>query len=745
MSRSRHYVLLYLLFLLQPAWAAHIIGGEFRYDCLGGGNYRFTFYLYRDCAGGGALFDGAPGAPYPATISVYQGNSSVPTNITLGAPAVRSIVPEISNPCLVVPPGICVEEGVYTFTLNLPVSNQSYHITYQRCCRNNTITNIIDPGNVGATYTLELTPLAQSLCNNSPRFNKVPPIVICAGEDINYDFSAIDEEGDQLVYSLCTPFLGGGTNQSQPFLPSGVAPNPDLPPPYFPVQWITPPYSGANPMGTNPPVTINPTTGLITGTPTILGQFVIGVCVQEYRNGQLLSISRRDFQFNVANCEPTVVADIQEDEIINGKDFLVISCGDETVSFVNQSYQQQFINTYLWTFNINGSAQNFSEWNPVVTFPGVGTYEGRLTLNAGTTCADTANIFVTIYPEIVSDFSFDYDTCKSGPVTFTDLSYSGAGPGTITDWSWDFDDGNASPLPEPLHLYTTPGTFGVALTVTDVNDCEDTRVYDLPYYPAPDIIIVAPSELVACQPASITFQNLSFPIDESYDVFWDFGDGNTGSGLSPTHVYADPGIYSVSLSITSPLGCLADTAYFDLIEILPSPVAGFTYSPQKPSNLEPTVHFTDQSIEAVSWRWDFGGVGFSTIPNPVFTFPDTGFQVVTQIVTHLSGCRDTAVQLIDIEPQVRYFLPNAFSPNGDGVNDGFRGEGIMEGARGFVFQIWNRYGELIFETNDPFEAWNGRKGNTGNMSPSGLYVVTVSYQTPRGLPVQLSGYAVLLQ
>lgn len=745
MARSRFFILLFFSLWLQPAWAAHIIGGEFRYECLGGGNYRFTFYLYRDCAGGGALFDGAPGAPFQATVSIYQGNSNVPTNIPLGAPAVRSIDPEISNPCLVVPPGLCVEEGVYVFDLNLPLSNQSYHITYQRCCRNNTITNIVDPGNVGATYTIELTPLAQSLCNDSPTFNKVPPIVICAGEDINYDFSASDAEGDQLVYSLCTPFLGGGTNQSQPTLPSGVAPNPDLPPPYFPVTWVNPPYSGTNPMGTNPPVTIDPNTGLITGIPTILGQFVIGVCVEEYRNGQLLSVSRRDFQFNVTNCEPTVVADIQEDEIINGQDFLVISCGEETISFVNQSYQQQFIDTYLWTFNIGGADQNFTEWNPVVTFPGVGTYEGKLMLNAGTTCADTANIFVAIYPEIVADFSFDYDTCQAGPVVFTDLSYSGAGPGTITGWAWNFDDGNTSPLPDPAHLYSLPGTFGVALTVTDVNDCQDTRVKDLPYYPVPELIVVAPSELVACQPASITFQNLSFPIDESYDVSWNFGDGNTGSGLSPTHVYENVGVFTVSLGITSPLGCFTDTTFFDLIEILPSPVAGFSYAPDNPSNLEPTVHFTDESQNAVSWRWDFGGVGFSTLSDPVFTFPDTGMLLVTQIVTHPSGCRDTAVLVIDIEPQVRYFLPNAFSPNGDGINDGFRGEGIMDGAQGFVLQVWNRYGELIFETNDPFEPWNGRKDNTGNIAPAGVYVVTVSYRTPRGLPVQLSGYAVLLQ
>ncbi|MBK6901859.1 MAG: gliding motility-associated C-terminal domain-containing protein [Saprospirales bacterium] len=739
----RLLLLLIALLTLSPAWAAHIIGGEFSYECLGGGNYRFTLRLYRDCAGGGALFDGAPGAPFDATVSIFNGNSNNPTNITLGTPVVTNIPPEISNPCLVVPPGVCVQEGVYTFTRNLPLSNQSYHITYQRCCRNNSITNIVDPGNVGATYTIELTALAQTVCNNSPSFNKVPPIIICAGEDINYDFSASDSDGDQLQYSLCTPFQGGGTNQTQWSLPNGVAPNPDLPPPYIPILFL-PTYSAANPMGGSPQVSIDMNTGLISGVPMIQGQFVVGVCVSEYRNGQLLSVSRRDFQFNVANCEPTVVADILEDAIINGDDFLVVSCGENTVNFVNESYQQQFIDVSEWNFDINGVTEQFDEWNATVVFPGVGTYTGKLMLNPGTVCADTADIFVTIYPEIFSDFSFVYDTCDAGPVSFTDQSFSNAGPGTITDWDWDFDDGFGSAVKDPDHLYVIPGTFDVSLVVTDVNSCSDTSVYALPYYPVPDLIVVAPSEFVGCEPALITFNNLSFPIDESYNIVWDFGDGNFGTGVSPTHEYTAEGVYTVLLSITSPIGCFKDTVFPDLIEVLPSPVAGFTFSPKKVSNLEPTVTFTDQSQEAASWRWDFSGIGFSLQPNPVYTFPDTGVQVVTQIVTHISGCRDTAVQLIDVEPQVRYFLPNAFSPNSDGINDTFRGEGVMEGALNFQFQIWNRYGELVFETGDPYQSWNGRKYNTGDPSPSGVYVVVVSYLTPRNQPVRLNGFAVLL-
>lgn len=739
-----------ILFTAFSLFGAHIIGGEITYVCNGGGSYTFTLKIYRDCAGAGADFDGAPNSPYPLQLTVYQGTSTaVYASVDPGAPFIEDVEPELSNPCLIIPPNVCVEEGTYVFTLNLPYTGESYHLTYQRCCRNNTITNIVNPGDAGATYTMELTPEAQTLCNNSPAFNGSPPIIICAGESIDFDFSATDIDGDDLVYSLCAPFLGGGNNTNQPAIPTGVAPNPDLPPDpslagFYPqVNFINPPYSFNNPLNGNPQLAIDPNTGFITGVPNNLGQYVVGVCVEEYRNGVLLSTLRRDFQFNVANCEPTIVADIKEDLLI-GDVFRVISCGDSVVTIFNESFQAQFINEIVWSFDLNGTIQTFNTYDVTVEFPGNGDYSGSLVLNPGTTCADTAEIEIGIYPAVEADFDFEYDTCLSAPVIFTDLSVSGAGPNTVVDWLWNFGDGNTRTDQNPEHLYYVPGNLPVNLTVTDINGCQDSLLMNINYYPVPALIVLAPSDYLACQPGRIVFDNLSFPIDETYDIVWDFGDGTFGEGISPIHVYEEPGIYTVSLEITSPIGCFTDTTYNDLIEIRPSPVAGFSYSPLELSNFNPTAYFTDESIDAKTWKWDFGGFGISFDSDPVFTFPDTGYMDVVQIVTHESGCKDTATVRLDIEPQVRYFLPNAFSPNADGTNDFFRGQGVMEGARDFNFQIWNRYGEKIFETNDPYESWNGRKFNTGELAPSGVYLVVVSYIEPRGQTIKINAYATLI-
>ena len=740
---------LVFLMVYHPAAAKHIIGGVTSYVCNGNGNYDFTMKVYRDCStSDGAQFDGVNGG-LPTSITIYKGNSPVPyATIYPNPPQVTSIEPNVSNPCLIVPPNVCVEEGVYRFSLNLPLSDESYFITYQRCCRNVTITNIDDPGGTGATYTMELTPKAQSVCNNSPVFNNFPPIIICSGEDINFDHSATDVDGDQLVYRFCKPLHGGGLDQSDPGYLSfnGVAPDPDAPPPYQGVHYISP-YSEVHPLGATD-VAIDPATGLITGVPSITGQFVVGVCVDEYRNGDLLSMTRRDFQFNVANCEPTVVADIAEDSIVHAQEdyFVVNSCGDLEVDLTNESYQQNYIDSYFWEFDLgNGGPERFYDWNPHLSFPQVGTFLGKLVLNPNTNCDDTAYVKVNIYPGLTADFSYTYDTCVAGPVSFTDHSYSDAGPNTLTEWVWDFGDGDTSMMTDPVHIYRIPGNLPVTLQVTDINGCFTDIQKVIRYFPVPQLLVLAPDNFLGCQPAYVYFDNLSFPIDSTYDIVWDFGDGGTDEVVSPTHYYDTSGVFTVTLDVTSPIGCHTDTVFNDLVTILPSPVAQFYYEPEQPSNFEPEVHFIDESIDAAQWKWDFNGVDSSYIPNPVYEFPDTGLQRVRLVVTHLSGCTDTAYALIDVEPQVRFFLPNAFTPNSDGKNDFYAANGVMDGAKDFEMSIWNRYGERIFETNEPFGQWNGRKNNTGRMAPAGIYICTVQYKTPRDELVKLKEYVVLVK
>ena len=738
------HTLLLLLVLQVGASAKHIIGGVLTYECLGNGLYEFTMKMYRDCSDPtGAYFDS--NAPF----SIYRGTTLLttiyvnPTNVTVVNPP--------PNPCVELPPNVCVQEGIYSFTyqFNDWPSNQNYTISYQRCCRNNTITNIQTPGNVGATFTVTITKESQQVCNNSPVYNSFPPTVICVNEPLSYDHSATDAEGDQLVYELCSPLLGGGQGGlggGNPTGCNGITPNPACPPPYQNANFVNPPYSPLNPMGGSPAVTIDPVTGMLSGTPVTIGQFVVAICIKEYRNGVLLSEVRRDFQFNVANCQSFVDADLFSPGLtVSGDNYFIETCNDPVIFLQNTSSNPQNIDDLRWEFEVGDSTWSFNTWNTLITFPGAGVYPGKLLLNPGTLCSDSLNLLVDIHPEVIADFNYSYDTCVAGPVNFFNQA-SIAGPGQIVKWEWKLDDGVYDTLVySPVHIYDEPKSFPVQLRVWDEHGCEDDTVRLVTYKPAPALLIVKPNDTVGCPPAEVRFNNLSQPVDNSYQVAWHFGDGTTATGISPTHTYEAPGTYDVRLEITSPIGCYTDTVFEQLVQVLPPPVANFSYSPARPSNFEPEVTFDDSSSYAVHWDWYLDGRLIAQQPDFTYTLPDTGLHEVMLIITHPEQCQDTLIQYLDVEPKVTFFLPNAFTPNEDTVNDFFKGNGFTRGATDFRMEIWDRNGGLVFATADVEEAWNGRINNTGRFAPNGVYVCVVTFREPRGKPFEYRGYATLIR
>lgn len=740
--------------LFQTGWARHIIGGDLQYECLGEGRYLITMKIYRDCRPQemAAPFDGDPDLDNQGTgayIGVYRGNGNYRfvDQLSIRLKTKRFIDPP-DYPCLIPPDNLCVEEGIYEFEFIIPdwPSTEGYYFVYQRCCRNNTINNIVTPGNVGATYAIEITPEAQATCNNSPSFNSFPPTVVCVGNDINFDHSASDAEGDSLVYSFCFPLKGGGLRGLQsPFGAEecdGIRPFPPCAPPFSPIAFSSG-YSFSEPMGGNPLVTINEGSGLISGSPLIIGQFVMAVCVQEYRQGELISEIRRDFQFNVADCDPTVFARVKSDAQLGDREYVINSCGNNTILFENESILEQYIDTYRWEFDINGNNTVVNSRDAEITFPGVGTYRGLMMVNPGLDCGDTADIYVNLYPSITADFELAYDTCKAGPASFTDKSFTGAM--RIESWNWEFGEGGSSTEQNPRYNYPIPGLHMVSLTVIDDNLCKDTKTIPLPYYPSPALVVVEPSNFVGCSPGNILFNNLSVPIDSTYTIEWDFGDGTSSFELSPLHSFVDPGIYDVRVEITSPIGCFTAASFPNWIEIKESPSADFIYAPEQPSNFNPTVDFTNQSINYIKQQWIFGDAGRSLERDPTFTFPDTGTYLVDLIAIHQNGCKDTATVLIDVLPRVTYHMPNAFTPNGDGKNDVFAGKGFTDGMTDFELTIWSRWGELLYQSENPEEGWDGTKQNSGEDLPVGVYVYQVKYTDPRGEPHALKGFATLVR
>jgi gliding motility-associated-like protein len=744
MKKINRYQLSLWLMALAFFWdpsvlaAKHIVGGEITYKFISGdgltlNRYQFTMRIYRDGnTQGGAQLDPI------ATIGIY--NSTTGRFIeSFGQPIDR-----ITNlalpmyPCLV-PPDVKVEEGLYIWEKELPVISGTYLFIYQRCCRNETIFNVVRPGDVGASYTVEITGVAQRAKNNSPVFKKFPPTVICAGEPLSFDHSASDVEGNQLVYEFCQPLGGGGKVGSTAC--DGVTPNPPCYPPFSDVIFNTG-YTFGKPMAGNPIIKIDRSTGRITGTPETLGQFVVGVCVSEFNAaGQLLSTIRRDFQFNVAECKPLVKGKVKADSVA-GDTYFIKACGDNAVALNNLSQEQVNINDFSFNINIAGQVQTYRTWQPTISFPDTGVYRGNLLLNPGTQCADTIYLVFTIAPSVKANFDFKYDTCVAGPISFTDKSTSGS---PITKWTWNFSDGSQSNLKNPSYLYNTPGRKDVNLTVANGRGCTGTLTQTITWLPVPPLLVIEPSTFNGCSPATVVFKNLSKPIDSTYTIKWNFGDTTTGTAISPTHIYQKPGVYSVSLDVTSPIGCKTSRSFSQWITVKQGSKADFDYAPKSITNFASTVTFTDKSKFTTRWQWFFDTKGYSGLQNPTFKFRDTGVYKITLITNNQFGCPDSISKLVDVIPQVTYFLPNAFTPNDDGTNDDFRGKGFVEGMKNFRMQIFNRWGERIFETNDPLKGWNGQKNNKGEPSPQGVYLCLVTYTSPRGENRELRSYATLLR
>ncbi|MCF8257861.1 MAG: PKD domain-containing protein [Flavobacteriales bacterium] len=308
------------------------------------------------------------------------------------------------------------------------------------------------------------------------------------------------------------------------------------------------------------------------------------------------------------------------------------------VNFANLSFGGTAPLTYAWDF---GDGNSSTQTTPVHAYTAEGVYDVSLTVTDQLGCQTVSLLedFITIVENPVIDFSVpDPVGCLGSQMQFTDLSSP-----PPTSWQWDFGDGGTSTLQSPSHLYTTPGTYTVTLTASYAGSCQGTEV-KTDYITIGGIPFVAftPDQNAGCEtPFPVNFTNNSIGAGLSYQ--WNFGDGGTSTLTSPSHTYTTYGSYTVSLTATNPQGCsTTQTSAINVTQtaadFLPD-VFGFC------TPLE--VNFTDQSTSAtaiVSYEWDFGDGGTSTLANPTYTYADTGRFTVSLIITNALGCTDTLVR-----------------------------------------------------------------------------------------------------
>jgi gliding motility-associated-like protein len=712
----RCIILFYLVFCTGfSVYATHIVGGEINYECLGNNNYRIVLTVYRDC------FNGSPDAPFDpvASIGIFDTAWRLVRNQRVAFVKDDTLPIILSNPCLSVPPNVCVHRSTYTTTINLPFRNGGYHIAYQRCCRNQLIRNIPNPLAVGATYYAYLSEAALHGCNTSARFNNWPPVAICVNEPIVFDHSASDKEGDSLVYRLCAPLEGADQ----------VSPKPDPPNtgPYIPVTWLGPLYSLNNVLG-GVPLAIDPRTGLLTGTPNTLGNFVVGICVDEYRDGVLISTTRRDFQYNVANCGvPTAAFFVPE-----------IVCNTLTVSFDNQSTRA---NTYRWTFGSGNASSTLAK--PVFTYPDTGKYTVRLIVEPGAVCSDTFERSFHLKKTTLSaaDAQIQKAECTAtgGSLLLTDQSTAPGIGIAARDWLVTGPGGflGRSSETTPTFPFTEPGMYSVRLIVTAADGCKDTSVVRISS-PVP--------------PALLLRDSVRFCPDNPVHLFPDFVPGFNYQWSPEDHlsdpragnpVATPPVATTYSVTITHPVtGCTRVAA------ILADPYPKFFLNASvSPDTILPgqSVRLTAVLPGGTSYQWspperlnDPNSV--STLAFPLETTTYTVAARTVQGCPLLDSVTVFVLRLGCEEPYV--FFPTGFSPNGDGINDVLQ-LNVSLPIESVYWVIYNRWGQKVFEANNLQDAWDGNF--KGVAQPADAFGYFLQVQCPGGEVFSKKGNVTLLR
>ncbi|MGB5007286.1 MAG: PKD domain-containing protein [Ferruginibacter sp.] len=456
---KKFLVFISLIFIFSDVFPAHITGGEMIYQYLGPGStantksYRITLKLFRDETGGGAAMPGV------VRIGIFNNDNNghislSPFDISLTSVSQVGVTPPPI--CMSNPPTLLYTMGTYVFVIDLPNNANGYTATYQTCCRINSLENVLTQGppaqGEGSTYLCRIPGSSQLPAgnNSSPQFRTVLSPV-CYRGNFTFDFGAVDPDGDSLVYSFCNAFNRGASVNASNVTPTA--------PPYQSVTYING-YSGSNPLGSG--AILNTQTGMISGiAPQNAGNYVVCVCINEYRNGVLIGQHRKDFILPVDDCAiPT--------STLNP---VYTSCDGFTVNFQNLAPPDN-IQSYYWEFG-DGNTSTLAA--PIHTYAVAGDYVLKLVVNRGLACTDSATAIVKVYPGFFPDFTFA-GQCQNIPVQFNDIST--ANYGIINKWKWNFGDvaspNNTSTLQNPTHIYNTTGTYNISFVVESDKGCIDT-------------------------------------------------------------------------------------------------------------------------------------------------------------------------------------------------------------------------------------------------------------------------------
>ncbi len=625
---------------LSEVHAGQYMGGEITYQQLSqNGNtntYKIVVRINRNCKSFADFnapviwfFNNIPGFPHTKVFQLKPIQSSKQ----------RLAVTKIQS-CTINPPDICNDLYEFTGTIDLPVDPNGYLVYTSDCCRNAPQKNLLTEtwnGGVeivagipepGASFTYHTRIPGTSTPVNSSPFPKTDSIIgACVGKPLQYKFDYQDPDGDELHYVIGDP-AGVTTIGVSQIRTIGYAND----------------FSLFQPFGMNSNLSIDPITGMLSGVPIVLGNYTICLDIQEWRNGVLINVHRREIELNVVDCKAVLNA-------------IPVTCSTTTLLF-NHANNSSL--DYLWDFGVPEILTDSStRIYPIYTYPTSGDYPVTLIVSNPAGCRDTVKTIAKVYDNLKVDFEWKAPICAGSPMQFMNLSSFGSGQ--ITKYKWDHitvrGSNNFSNAKDPLYAYTYTDTVPLG--------------------------------------------------------------------------------YSIMLTITTDKGCTGIVTKVPLVYPKPSADAGrdtviaydLPYEMPVKSSLQNSYHWTP-------------GTGLSDIriANPTVTGgTPTCYTIKVWGKDSLCTSMDTVCIKYGRGPEV--YLPTAFSPNGDGINDRLYVRAVQ--VQVTQIAIFNRWGQTVFNTNNSNQYWDGTY--QGKIQVSGEYSWLVKGIGPGNKPFIKEGSISLLR
>jgi gliding motility-associated-like protein len=420
-------------------------------------------------------------------------------------------------------------------------------------------------------------------------------------------------------------------------------------------------------------------------------------------------------------------------------------CDQDSALFLDQtSYNfPGLYSTASWLWSFGDSTNLNTSNNPAHLYSQAGFYDVSLFVTSNKGCVDSIKQQIEIHPRPTADFMWD-DTCANKPFAFTDQSTIAWD--SLDKWRWNFGN-NTRFGPRPINLFDTGGLHNVKLDVWSDFGCLSsiTKTVDVMYVPMPTFDV---NMTESCTPASFEFTNNTPAIpDNTISYSWRLNQEEISTATNLKRTIFNGGLdilsYQTQLVATSDEGCIGMYALPDTLSVFPFPIARFVATPKRTTTYDALVNFTDSSYGSTDWQWHFdvdSQQGF--LENESFDYTQhPGYRNVKLVVKNEYGCADSTNQEIFIEPQPNVYAPNAFTPDGDQINDTWSPK-YNDIERVFSFKIYNRWGDLIFDSLGLDAKWDGKEG--GIDSPIGNYTYEILYTDLKGLYGSKTGQLLLI-